>query len=110
MTFFVESTGDYPINILDKNEDYEINANHTVHWIFYFHATDETKKLTGIIHNGEAVFEMPKGFLSLKRIGDVDHYVVIYGSNFVPLKKTFLINDELIRNGPLLAEAGITVT
>ena len=110
MTFFVESTGDYPVELTEKGNEYEIDSTHIVIWVFYFHTTNETKKLTGTIHNGEAVFEIPKGFLTLQRIGEVDHYVATYGNNFVPLRKTFLVYDKLVRNGPTLKEAGITIT
>ena len=106
MTFAIETRQRYRFNVEHDGEKYEIQHDYALYWVFEF-ANGDIETIIGSVLETDAEFEIPNAFFTEARIGPLTHKLMIKDTDSVPKAQSELIYDELIRNGPTAAEAGI---
>ena len=106
MTFGIGNRFKRRFALTDGPEKFIIQHDFSVHWVFEF-VNGDIETITGTVLEDDAEFEIPADFFTVARLGPLTHKIFIKDTDSVPTVETELIYDELIRNGPTAAEAGI---
>ena len=106
MTFAIETRQRYRFSVEINDENFTIQQDYALYWVFKF-ANGDVETITGSALGTDVEFEIPDGFFTAARIGPLTHKLMIKDTDSVPKVQSELIYDDLVRNGPTAAEAGI---
>ena len=106
MTFHTEQRFSKSFYLLDNNSPLKLSNNYSVYWVFVF-ADKTIERITGTVANDIAEFEIPEGFFSADRRGELTHRLVISDSDGSPYLHSTVIEDKLIDAGITRVELGL---